>query len=104
MPERTKWLLAVLAEKPLFWGAIAGAVVLRHLTTKTLTLWGAVSTTISGVLCAVLFTPLVMEWFNLSTKSEPATAALLALLGADMIRLFLQSQSLADLIRAWRGK
>ena len=104
MPERTKWILTILTERPWFWAAIAAAVALRHLTAKSLTLGGAVSTTISGVLCAVLFTPLVVEWAGLSTKAENAVAALLTLLGADMIRLFLQSQSLADLIRAWKGK
>lgn len=104
MPEKLRWLLATLSEKPWFWAAIGGAVLLRHLTTKSLSIWGALSTTISGVLCAVLFTPLFVEWFGLSAKVENAVAALLTLVGADMIRLVLQSQSLADLIRAWRGK
>ena len=104
LPENSKWLLAMFTEKPFFWLAIGGAVVLRHLTARRLTFLGAVSTTVSGVLCAILFTPLAMEWTSLSSASEPAVAALLALLGADMIRLVLQSNNLADLIRAWRGK
>lgn len=104
MPERAKILIVMLAEKPFYWAAIGGAIMLRYMVSKSLTAWGAVSTAFSGILCGTLFTPLVMEWFGLSAKTENAVAALLALLGADMIRLVLQSQSLTDLIRAWRGK
>lgn len=102
--ERIKWLITALAERPLFWAAIVGAVMLKHLTVKSAGAWSLISTTISAVLCAVLFSGLVMEWFSLSPKSEPAVAALLAIFGDHGLRLVLQSQSLADLIRAWRGK
>ena len=43
--------------------------------------------------------------FNLPPGTyEPATAALVALFGEHAARLVLKSESIAELIRAWRGK
>lgn len=104
MPERWK-IVALFAEKPGFWAAIAGAILVKVLTTRSLNFWQVCATTISALFFAVVFTAPMLHWWSLpSSPYEPAVAAVLALFGEHIARLVLQSQSIAELIRAWRGK
>lgn len=102
--ERFK-LLGIFTEKPAFWIAIAGAVLFKFSTTKNITLSYFIATTFSAVFFAVFFTGPILAIFNLPPGTyEPATAALVALFGEHVARLVLKSESIAELIRAWRGK
>lgn len=105
MPERLKAIAALFSERPWFWAAIAGAILVKLLTVKRLSFWQVCVTTFSAIFFAVVFTRPVIIWWDLAAQTyEPAVAALLALFGEHLARLVLQSQSIADLIKAWRGK
>lgn len=103
MPDRWKFL-ALFAEKPGFWAAVAGAILVKVLTVRSLGFWGVVATTISAVFFATVFTSPILSWMEWPRQVyEPAVAAVLALFGEHTARLVLQSQSIADIIKAWRG-
>lgn len=105
MPERLKAIAALFSERPLFWAAIGGAILVKLLTVKRLSFWQVCVTTISALFFAVVFTAPAIHWWDLAPSTyEPAVAALFALFGEHLARLVLQSQSIADLIKAWRGK
>lgn len=102
--ERWK-VFAVFTEKPMFWLAIAGAILLKMMTTKTFSLTQLIVTAFSAVFFAVIFTHPILAWTGWPPGVyEPAVAAVLALFGEHIARLILQSESIADLIRAWKGK
>lgn len=104
MPERWK-IVALLMERPGFWAAIAGAIILKIFTVRRLGIGGVITTALSAVFFAVVFTEPVLAWWQWPRQPyEPAVAAVLALFGEHIARLILQSQSLAELIKAWRGK
>lgn len=98
-------VLAVFTERSGFWLAIAGAILFKFATTKNLSLSQVIGTTFSAVFFAVIFTGPLLAWMGLPPSTyEPATAALLALFGEHIARLVLKSESVAEIIRAWRGK
>ncbi len=94
-----------LPESSKFWLAVAGAIVLKLATTRTLSFWGLCVAVSSALLFATFFTRPVLNWWALDPEIyEPATAALLALFGEWGARHVLESRSLADVIRMLRGR
>lgn len=81
-----------------FWIAMALAVVLKLRASPTITVFGAITTTIAAVSSALIFTDPVLEWLNADRETYTyAVAALVALTGEHLMRQLL-TMKLADLI------
>lgn len=88
------------------WLAIAGALVVRLLINKTNSGWVAIKETMVGLFCAFVFTKPTLDITGMPRTQDMLifTAVLWAILGGKVLLMILQSESLAELIRAWRGK
>ena len=88
-----------------FWIAVGAAILLKLATMRELSLWRACVTVTSALMFAVFFTTPMMDWWGLAPSTyEPAVAAVMALFGEHVARLILQSDSLASIVAALRGK
>lgn len=84
--------------------AIGAGVIVRLLAAKHSTWWTALKESVVGIFCAYLFTNPVMAVGGLPDDARIGVAALLAIWGGKVVVLVLEAPSLADLLRAWRGK
>lgn len=86
-----------------FWVAIAVAVALKLKSSPSISIGGAIFTTLTALGSALVFTAPVMDALDLAEVYAPAVAALAAL-SAEHIARQLLSVTLVDLIALWRGK
>ncbi|MEL6752348.1 MAG: hypothetical protein AAFO70_09735 [Pseudomonadota bacterium] len=92
-----------------FWAAVAGAIVLKLISSEALSLRVAAATVLFAVFSAWAFTGPVLDFFDLSVETyQIATAATLALTGEYVFRLLVSVSKnpaqLLEWLRAWRGK
>ncbi|MCV0395496.1 MAG: hypothetical protein K5872_22370 [Rhizobiaceae bacterium] len=88
-----------------FWIAVAGATVVKLMTSPFHSLFRAVATVFAAVFSAYVFTDPVVHWLELNSETYTAPmAALLALTGEGIIRsLMAASFDPAKILEWWRG-
>lgn len=88
-----------------FWLAVAGAIMLNLATVRRLSFVQICVSVSSALMFAVFFTGPALDWWSLPAGTyEPAVAAVMALFGEHVARLILQSDSIAAVVAAIRGK
>lgn len=85
------------------------AVLIKLIISETLSIIRAASTIGAAIFSAWVFTDPALHWFALDPERyRLAVAAILALLGENLIRRLLDltgsDTAIANLIKAWRGK
>lgn len=91
------------------WLAILGAVAVKLLLSDKLTIFRSVATSSAGIFAAWVFTDPLLNGLGWEPdRYRVAVAAMLALLGENILRRlldFTSSESMvADLLKLWRGK
>lgn len=82
-----------------FWVAMAFAVVLKLRASPTITIGGAIMTTIAAVGAALIGTEPVLQWLQVDRDVyTPAVAALLALTGEHVARQIM-AMNLGELMK-----
>tara|TARA_Y100001937_G_scaffold117505_1_gene170836 strand:- start:1181 stop:1489 length:309 start_codon:yes stop_codon:yes gene_type:complete len=97
-----------LGQEPSFWFAVAGATVVKLMTSPYHSILRAASTVFAAIFAAYFFTDAllsVMDWDP--DRYKAAVAALLALTGEGLMRVAIQIANdptrLVDFVKAWRG-
>ena len=98
-----------MQDDPRFWFAVMGAAVAKLLMSERLRWVQALSTSLVGVFCAVVFTEPLADFLGWHKPHHfYALAALLTIVGENLLRLILDASAsktlFADLVKAWRGK
>lgn len=91
-----------------FWLAVAGAVVVKLITSEFAGITRAAITVTAAVFSAWVFTNPILDFLDLNPETyQIPVAALAALTGEGFIKMVIrvtaEPQSLLDFIRAWRG-
>lgn len=90
-----------------FWLTMAGAVVVKLLTSPYHSIWRAAVQIVTAVFCAWVFTDPVIDWLDLDpdTYKNPV-AALVAITGEGIVRALLLAannpKEFIALLRYWR--
>lgn len=92
-----------------FWIAIAGATIVKLLTSPYSSFMRAVLTVVAAVFSAWAFTEPALDWLGLNPATyKTPMAALLALTGEGLIRILMAGSNdpikIMEWWRAWRGR
>jgi peptidoglycan/LPS O-acetylase OafA/YrhL len=93
----------------MFWGAVAGAMAFRVLSSPVKPLRVVAIGAFGGLFSAVIFTNAIVTHFNLDPEVySPVVAAVLTLTGESLLRWLMviakEPMKGIDLLKAWRGK
>lgn len=98
----------LFGNEPSFWFAVAGATVVKLMTSPYQSLLRAATTVFAALFAAYFFTDPVLDWSRLPPETYKApVAALLALTGEGLMRVAMQvandPSKIIEWVRAWRG-
>lgn len=93
-----------LITKTEFWVAMVVAAILKFKASPPMSPLGAASTIVAGVGSAVIFTPLVADWFSFNSEGSRYAIAGLVMLTAEHFSRILLSITTTDLFGVISGK
>ena len=86
-----------------FWAAMALAAFIKLRASPKITIWAAMTTIITAVLSALVFTKPLMAYLELTGDLYVAAVAALVALSAEHVARQVLDMDIKELIRAWRG-